>query len=221
MTVVGKEVRRGRPPRLSRDAILMAALDMLEREPDLAFSLNGLARALKVTPMALYTYFGSRDDLLQALTERLLSGFVTVVDGEMPAIRRVEAWCFAARRFFLGYPQLLGLLTWEGGNTSVAWFDRSVVLIEALQELGFKDAELSRAIIWIWTSVMGAISEEIRNRTAPHSLSPAQVESLDPRLHKPVRDMLMLAEQPDHFDSFFAYHVERLLDALGAIATRP
>ena len=74
MTLVGKEVRRGRPPRLSRDAILMAALDMLEREPGLAFSLNGLARALKVTPMALYTYFGSRDDLLQALTERLLSG---------------------------------------------------------------------------------------------------------------------------------------------------
>lgn len=66
---------RGRPARISRDMILDAAAALAEANPDELPSLNGIARALKISPMAIYTYFASKDELLQALSDRLLADF--------------------------------------------------------------------------------------------------------------------------------------------------
>lgn len=217
---LAKETRRGRPPRLSRDAILSAAAAMIEQQPDLAFSLNGLARSLGVTPMALYTYFDNSNDLLQAVTARLLSGFVVAIPAEATPLETIETWCRGARDFFLRHPQLMTMLTWEGGNTSVAWFDRSLPIVTALDDCGLEGDDLARATLWVWSTVMGAIHNEVRSRAAPHSLTSEQVERLERPMREPVRRMVALTDRPDAHDAFFSYQMERMLGGVAALAAR-
>lgn len=205
---------RGRPRKMSRDDILSAAVDMLERQPEVPIALNRVARELGVTPMAIYTYFANVNDLLQALTERLLCGLVVSVDERATPLEKVAAWCGDVRAFFRRHPQLLTMLVWDGGHVSVAWFDRSVVLVGALREMGLDGVALSRATLWVWSVIMGAIGTELRELSMPHSLTPDQVDSIDPSLREPVRIMLGLVAEPGYFDDFFTFQVGRLLDGL-------
>lgn len=74
----GPERRRGpgRPTRgapvLSRDQVLIAALALLDDEGTPGLTIRGLARRLGVTPMSLYTYVDSRDQLLDMVHEAVL-----------------------------------------------------------------------------------------------------------------------------------------------------
>jgi AcrR family transcriptional regulator len=215
------EARRGRRPRLSRDAVLEAAAEMIARQPPTPFSLNGLARELGVTPMALYTYFGSSHDLHQALTDHMLRELVVEVDPTAAPLDAVAAWCHATRAFFLRYPQLVYMLIWEGGGASIAWFNRSLPLVDALRRCGLEGEDLARATLWLWGDIMGAIHNEISNRAVPQVIAPDQVASMDPALHAPVAAMLAMVAGEGHFDSFFAYQVARLLDAIAALTGQP
>lgn len=68
--------RQRRPPvaiGLDRETILAAAEALLEEVGLSAFTMRGLAARLGCTDMTLYHYYPSRDALLDALLERLLS----------------------------------------------------------------------------------------------------------------------------------------------------
>ncbi|WP_380878612.1 TetR/AcrR family transcriptional regulator [Sphingomonas sp. DBB INV C78] len=211
------EVRRGRRPRLSRDAVLTVAAEMIARQPAAPFSLNALARELGASPMALYTYFGSSHDLHQALTEHMLRELVVEMDAAMPPLDAIAGWCHATRAFFLRYPQLIHLLIWEGGGASIAWFNKSLPLVDALRRTGLDGEDLARATLWVWGDIMGAIHNEISNRAAPQVITPDQVARMEPALHAPVTALLAMVGGDGHFDSFFDYQVARLLDAIAAL----
>ena len=78
--------RRGRPPRIDRATILAAARGI----PVGDLSMAELARALDVTPAALYHYFPNRDAVYDALAADLLDG-VAVPDLDLPWARFLEA----------------------------------------------------------------------------------------------------------------------------------
>lgn len=63
--------RRGRPPKLEREAVLDAAVVLLDDEGAEAVTMRRLAERLGVSPMALYGHVGDRDELLLALVDRL------------------------------------------------------------------------------------------------------------------------------------------------------
>ena len=77
--------RRGRPPRLSREAIVSAALEVLERTPDDPLTVARIADEVDAVPAALYRHFGDLDELLDEVLGRILGG----VD---LALRRRAAW---------------------------------------------------------------------------------------------------------------------------------
>ena len=54
-------------PRLSRERILAAALEVVEREGLDALSMRRLAQELDVWPMSVYRYFRDKDELLDAV----------------------------------------------------------------------------------------------------------------------------------------------------------
>lgn len=60
---------RPRTPRLTQDAILTAALDLLT-QGEAALTIRALATRLNVTPMAVQHHIGSRDALIRALADR-------------------------------------------------------------------------------------------------------------------------------------------------------
>ncbi|MEV0276997.1 TetR/AcrR family transcriptional regulator [Streptomyces sp. NPDC050610] len=74
------------PPRrteqLSRERIVSAAMDMADREAAGEFTMRALATGLGVrSPMALYRYVGSKDGLLDLMSDQVY-GQLTVARGE-------------------------------------------------------------------------------------------------------------------------------------------
>lgn len=59
--------------RLSQADIVDAAFEILEQKGFAAVSVRGVAATLGLTPTALYTYFPSKNALLRAMVEQLLS----------------------------------------------------------------------------------------------------------------------------------------------------
>jgi AcrR family transcriptional regulator len=67
---------RGRPPTIDREAVLDAALRLLDAEGVEALTMRRLARELGVSAMAPYRYVGSKDELLMVLVDRLAARLV-------------------------------------------------------------------------------------------------------------------------------------------------
>ncbi|HEY5389443.1 MAG TPA: TetR/AcrR family transcriptional regulator C-terminal domain-containing protein [Solirubrobacteraceae bacterium] len=63
--------RRGRPAKLSRQAILAAALELLDREGADALTMRRLGSELGVEAMSLYRHVTDRDELLEGLADFL------------------------------------------------------------------------------------------------------------------------------------------------------
>ncbi len=76
-TLASAEPRRarGRPRRLTPEAVLDAALTLFEDEPAAEFTLGRLARRLGVPITSLYTCFPNRDALLDAAADRVFARF--------------------------------------------------------------------------------------------------------------------------------------------------
>jgi AcrR family transcriptional regulator len=60
-------------PRLSRDVVLQAALELVDAEGLEALSMRRLGQALDRDPMGLYRYAANRADLLDGITELVLN----------------------------------------------------------------------------------------------------------------------------------------------------
>jgi len=67
---------RGRPAALDREAVLDAALGLLDAEGVEALTMRRLASRLGVSAMAPYRYVGSKDELLMVLVDRLAARLV-------------------------------------------------------------------------------------------------------------------------------------------------
>jgi len=212
---------RGRPARISRDAVLDACIGLLQRDPATPISLNAVARELDVTPMAIYTWFANKDELLQALSARLLADFELNIPAKADGYQKITQWAHAMRRHLLKHPQLISMLMWEGGHGSISWIRSALLVYHALAELGLKGKQQARATLWIWQVVMGAVNIEIRNQSIPHVLAEEDFNKLEPASRTPVSALQQLTAQKDYQDTFFAFQLDRMLDALRLMAAKP
>lgn len=64
--------RRGRPPRVSVDEVVDAAIELADRDGLEALTMRALAEHLGVGAMSLYTYVASRDDLVVLMVDEVL-----------------------------------------------------------------------------------------------------------------------------------------------------
>jgi AcrR family transcriptional regulator len=67
---------RGRPPTIDREAVLDAAIRLLDAEGAEALTMRRLAGELGVSAMAPYRHFDSKDELLMVLVDRLAGRLV-------------------------------------------------------------------------------------------------------------------------------------------------
>ena len=109
--------RPGRPgkPVVGRERVLAGALALLEEGGLSAVTMRGLARRLRVDPMALYHYYGDRDALLQAAAD------VAYARLRVPATRtascraRLETLATAYLELLAGAGELLRYVTARPG----------------------------------------------------------------------------------------------------------
>lgn len=149
---------RGRPAVLSRERVLAAALELVDRDGLERFSMRGLGRALGVDPMAVYHYFPDKSALFDGLLERVYEG----VQGPPPTGDwRVDtrAGAEAFRAALLAHPQLVTLVATRPPVTAAA-FELLEAGLEALEPAGLSPQDALDAVDCIGRLVIGhAITE--------------------------------------------------------------
>ncbi|MFS0696334.1 TetR/AcrR family transcriptional regulator [Streptomyces nitrosporeus] len=96
--------RTGRPDGLDRDRITAAAVRMLDADGLATFSMRRLAAELDVTPMSLYWYVDTKDDLLELALD--------TVFGEIPPPRPGDDWRIRLRELATAYRTMLVTHPW-------------------------------------------------------------------------------------------------------------
>ncbi|MEV0678705.1 TetR/AcrR family transcriptional regulator [Actinosynnema sp. NPDC050436] len=102
------EPRTGRAPRgtLDRELIIRTATAIMESDGLEAVTMRRIATELKVRPMALYTYFRSKDEILAAIYDDLLAGIALPAPGTgtVDDLREILTGYY---RLSTTYPELL------------------------------------------------------------------------------------------------------------------
>lgn len=150
----GAPKRRGRKPRASREEIVDAAIELLERDPHEPLTIARVADAVGLAPMTLYRYFDDRAELLGAIVRTVRAARPPVaVDPALPWQEQVGAWMTSVRDQIVRYPQLLQF-TAEGGHQD--WLVDGAELVAILERLGeWDDDDLARASYWVSATTLG------------------------------------------------------------------
>jgi AcrR family transcriptional regulator len=164
--------------------------------------------------MALYNYFRNKDDLLQALSAHLLETLVVVTPPEATPAEKISTWSYAVRQHFLKHPQLIKMLQWEGGHTSVMWLNKSKILFDALRSLDLDDHQLAKSVRWIWGIVMSAILIELHDRQTRPGITDTERAKLDPVVRQGVRIVEQFLKRDGHGEAFFVFLISRLIDGI-------
>jgi len=150
---------RGRPARLSREAIVDAALALLEKRPDEPLTLLSVASEVSAVPAALYRHVGSLDALLDGVLERVLAGVRFEIRRRASWRSQVRDWMRCMRAHLLRYPGVVRLIG-RRGRTSPPWFDATSALIDILRGADLRGAALARAYLWVAETTMGVVVNE-------------------------------------------------------------
>ncbi|HEU5008351.1 MAG TPA: TetR/AcrR family transcriptional regulator C-terminal domain-containing protein [Jatrophihabitantaceae bacterium] len=97
---------------MTRDRILAAALDLVDREGGQALTMRNLGRELQVEAMSLYHHVHNRADLLDGLADLLVTTGLPVAPADQPWEDALREFTIGIRRTARRHPaafQLVGL----------------------------------------------------------------------------------------------------------------
>jgi len=204
-------VKRGRPARLSREQVLLAALNLLESGIS-EVSVNGVARELGVAPMSLYTHIQSRDDLLLGVSELVLARLtlqLTAADWQ----GQVRQWVSQVQTHFSLYFQIAKLVG-ESRQVSSQWLRIQAQLVGVLQQAGLEDKEISSTSSILSQAIVmdcilaNAYGDDIAALVAP------ELQYLNREDTRRIE--LVLRNSPPGGHSLLPYVMEQLLLRTGA-----
>jgi AcrR family transcriptional regulator len=128
--------RLSRPP-LSRERVIDAAVEIVEREGAKRLTMRRLGEALGVEAMSVYEYVENKEDLVSAIAERLLEELRLDDASEGPWIVRIERvireWARLARVHSRAFP-----LLFEPRRTAPKDAESAELILDALHAGGFE-----------------------------------------------------------------------------------
>lgn len=206
--MTAKTLKRGRPAKISLDDIVAKAIELLSADPEKPLSMNALAKALEVTPMALYRYVQDRDHLLQAVANQMLSELAPEIP-DADWSQQLRAWSLAVRDYFLANPGLFGLLGWNE-HIATAWWGQLATLTRILKAAGLRRQTLADTVQWVGNSIMGSIYLEIAGQQSGYKLNDNDWQSLS------QDDAILVEELIDYLNrknarTVFTDGVERII----------
>lgn len=209
--------RRGRPPRLSCDAILDASLALLERAPREPLTVARIAAEVDAVPGALYRHFASLDDLLDGVLARVLAGAQIRVRPRAGWPGQIRDWMTSLRRTLLRYPAVLALIG-RRGRTSPAWLDAVAAPIPILERAGLRGARLARTHLWLTETTTALVLQEA-SLSLPEQLRGARavLGEMSPGGRALLEPLLAELEAIDA-DQMFAFVADRTIAALVILA---
>jgi AcrR family transcriptional regulator len=148
---------RRRAPRnsLNADRILDAAISLLDRDGPEAFTMRALAQQLGVGTMAVYSYFKGKDEINDAVAQRLLESIELPPGGSPDPRRELREVCLGVYRLFTEHPSALQLLTLRPvrGDDAITVIDRMLGL---LRRAGLAPADAARAHVSLMQYTVGS-----------------------------------------------------------------
>lgn len=211
-------MRPGPRRSVSQSDIVDAAFEILEEKGVAAVSVRGVAAALGLTPTAMYTYFASKNALLQAMVEQLLSGVAkhpqSIGDASAPAWReRVVAIALALRARLAEHAGSIVLVTsgpLDGPNALAL----AETLIEAFVESGLDAPDAARAGHAVRAFTLGQAALEAARRAAPGEASGSETLWSDSR--HPLVEQAAHLDLDGEGDAEFSAAIERLIAGVTA-----
>ena len=148
---------RRRAPRnsLNADRILDAAISLLDRDGPEAFTMRALAQQLGVGTMAVYSYFKGKDEINDAVAQRLLESIELPPGGSPDPRKELREVCLGVYRLFTEHPSALQLLTLRPvrGDDAITVIDRMLGL---LRRTGLAPADAARAHVSLMQYTVGS-----------------------------------------------------------------
>lgn len=148
---------RGRPARLSREAVLEKAMELLASVSTVEeLTMTRIAQELGAVPMALYTYFPNREALIEALSAETFSGFTYTACPDDPWQERLRGWLQALQTYLQRFPHLRRSIGWNNNvAVSSTWPKLVLPVLDVLIEQGLREQRLALAFNWFVESAMG------------------------------------------------------------------
>jgi AcrR family transcriptional regulator len=130
--------RRGRGERagLSRQRVLDAALDLVDRNGLRALTMRSLGEELGVEAMTLYHYIPHKDALLDGLVEQIFTAAAPAMDGSADWREALRRYATVLREGLLRHPAVLPLATSRPAATAVT-LDNIEACLRMLTDHGF------------------------------------------------------------------------------------
>jgi AcrR family transcriptional regulator len=207
--------KRGRPAKLSRPQILAAAFDLLQREPSVEITITGLAKAMKIAPMSLYTHIANRDDLLECLSNMVLEKLVLDIDPEDHWQQQLRCWIGSVHNHLYNYPQVVKLLG-QNGAIPLCWLGIQGKLYRILNALDLDDKTFTDTGRWLARETVAlallenGMQMSTNQENAGLSLAMEHIDPEDAKLFERILPHISDNTEP----SLFAFNVERIIDAL-------
>lgn len=123
---------RGPTPAHSRDAIATAAVTLADTEGIAAVSMRAVATALGTSAGALYRYLSSREDLLDLMTDRVLSELRPHPEADGDWLDTMLLLACRQLALYRRHPWLIDVVnrTSGVGPEALAWFDTCLRVLE-------------------------------------------------------------------------------------------
>jgi len=155
------------------DSLVEAALELLEESGIASLTVRAVASRAGVAPMGVYSRFGSKDGLLEALFVHGFTGLEAAIEPQpSPSpISRLRTGCMGYREFAINNPQMYHLmfeqmmlleLSPEAQDAAQRTF---MILVDRVQEaMNSGDLATGNSVEvaqQIWSAIHGAVSLEI------------------------------------------------------------
>lgn len=209
---------------LSRGKVLAAALALLDDEGLAGLSVRGLARRLGVAPMSLYNHVSSKDELLDAVHEAILSGIAPPPPGPDLTWRSgLRLMAEALREGLHAHPHALVLFATRPVR-SPRLLAATDLLLGVLLDAGFCEDQAIHAINCVGLFTIGHSFAELgASEVAAPELDgsdlAAQATALrDAGLHNLLR--VMTETSPLDLDAEFRQGLDAFLDGYEALLRR-
>jgi AcrR family transcriptional regulator len=154
-----------------RPEILDAAIAVVDEGGLSALTMRAVAERIGVTPMALYGYFRTKEDLLDGVVDRLLDE-CRLPEAGLPWEVRLRALAAELRRLARAHPTLVPLLL-NRPVVSPAGLEVVDQVFRALLDAGVAPSKIARLERMVSTFVLGHAISEATGRFAVGTLDPA------------------------------------------------
>ncbi|WP_059009974.1 TetR/AcrR family transcriptional regulator [Streptomyces specialis] len=179
------KAQRGRPgPRrtLTEDAIVEAALRLLDRGGADAVSMRAIAAETGCAPNALYTYFPDKAAVLRAMADRLLGEYDldALTDPAVPWRQRLHDLALRLRSRLLAHPGATAVLLGApmDGPRALALGE---ALLGLLAEGGLGERDAARASYVLIVHVLGSVALEAAELDPTRPLPPIHLSRSPPK----------------------------------------